>query len=85
MEVLIDKNGMYEIIYKNYYIIKEVHPIIAIPKGKWHHNWFAWKLPHHSESKQVWHDFGYNMVDSKPCFSTDTYEELKEIINARLS
>ena len=81
MEVVINKNGMYEGIYNDYYIIKESEPVLAIPKGKWHHSFFAWKLPSTTESKEVWHDFGYNMVDTKPAFSADTLEELQTKID----
>jgi len=81
MEVIINKNGMYEGIYNDYYIIREYSPEFLIPLGKWHHNFFAWKLPSTTESKKVWHDFGYNMVDTKPDFSADTLEEVQEQIN----
>ena len=53
MEVIINKNGMYEGIYNDYYIIREYSPEFLIPLGKWHHNFFAWKLPSTTESKKV--------------------------------
>tara|TARA_X000001382_G_scaffold53177_1_gene36236 strand:+ start:2955 stop:3218 length:264 start_codon:yes stop_codon:yes gene_type:complete len=86
MEVIINKKPrtsyeMYEGIYNDYYIIKENEPVLAIPKGTWHHSFFAWKLPSTTESKEVWHDFGYNMVDTKPDFSADTLEELQTKID----
>ena len=62
MEVIINKDGMYEGIYNDYYIIREYSPSTT-------------------ESKEVWHDFGYNMVDTKPDFSADTLEELQTKID----
>ena len=81
MEIINNKNGMFDVIYNDYFITKEHDAIFAIPLGTWHHTFFAWKLPSITESKETWHDFGLNMFKTKPDFSADTLEEVQEQIN----
>jgi hypothetical protein len=81
MEIITDENGVFDVIYKDYFITKECDAIFAIPLGTWHHTFFAWKLPDINESKKVWENFGYNMFKTKPDFSADTLEEIKDKIN----
>lgn len=81
MEIINNKDGMFEVIYKDHFIMREYSPEFIIPLGKWHHTFFAWKLPSITESKKVWRDFGYNMLDTKPTFSADTLEEIQTKID----
>jgi len=77
VEILINKNNMFEGTYKGYYIIKDDYINTF-------HKWIGWKMPNTTDSNynEVMYKFGYEMLDTKPSVVGKTLKELKNKIKS---